>query len=618
MNYSASHVSLLGASQSSDLASNSMRLIRTRWVAGIMVLLATIASVRIMGLTLPEMPMYAVGIAILTYNAGLTWLTRRSYTPNSALYQQRIRQIVVLQITMDWLSMGIFLHLTGGVTSPAIVFFFIHVVMVNILLPGQSPYIYVLVAITGVALLLLMEATGILPHYTTIPGVPCELCKNPLYGLSEVAFFAVGLLATTFVASSIMDRLRERERQIGALLQTAQDVNSTLDLAATLDRLAFNAAVALSVKGSSIRLLEKNGEQLRMVSSHGLSKMYLDKGPVELSNSPLDREALAGHPVIINEPASDMRIQYPREMVEEGIHSLLVVPIIGQQRPLGILRVYASAPDCFNDENAEFVMAIAQQGAIAIENALAHNALRMADQERAQFVRIVTHELRAPVTGAQSLATVLSRSMVGELTPGQQDIVTRLERRLSSLLTLISDLLAFAEGKAVDLKQSLTPVSLSATLDLVVEQVSLQAASKNIALRYERSEKPLMMQATQEGLARALVNLIGNAVKYTPESGTVRVKTQRENGNVLVIIEDTGIGIPDEALAHLGEEFFRAQNARESGIPGTGLGLAIVKQLVEYFDGLMSIQSIVGAGTTITLTLPLIKDIPSSSDEPGQ
>ncbi len=605
MSTPSSALSLLTASTTRGLAGNNRRLILTRWLAGAMVLLATAFTVHGLRLPLPEVPLYLVGGFILAYNAVLTWLTRRAYSTDDVLYGQRIQRLVLWQIGLDWLSMWAFLHLTGGIASPGITFFFIHVVMVTVLLPGQSPYIYAGIAVLGVILIALLEGAGILPRYTPLPGVPCELCANPMFALAQILFLTVGLFATAYITASIIQRLRIRERQISALLQTAEDVNATLELGETLERLAFNAALALSASGASIRLLDASGETLQMAASYGLSRAYLEKGPVALSASQVDREALSGQVVIVRDPQHDPRVQYPAEMAAEGIQSVLAVPIVGRRRPLGILRVYSREVDRFDREEADFITAIAQQGAIAIENALAHDALQRADHERAQFVRTVTHELRAPVTGAQSLLSLLSRNIVGELTPEQRDIVHRLEKRFELLLDLIGDLLAFAASKAVDLKQPLVPVSLTDALQHVVERLAPQAAQKGLDLSLALPAEPLTVQASEDGLARIFDNLIGNAVKYTPEGGKVLVNVWREGGSVHVSVSDTGIGIPPEDIEKLGQEFFRAANAREANISGTGLGMAIVKQFLSAFGGLLSVQSIVGQGSTFTVTLPL-------------
>ncbi|MCZ7546782.1 MAG: hypothetical protein M5R40_26120 [Anaerolineae bacterium] len=150
----------LEASLPRDSASNSARLIATRWAAGVMVLLATFFCVHALNLSLPETALYVVGIAILVYNSALWWLKRRTYTPDVTLYLRRIQRLVLLQVALDWLSMAVFLHLTGGVTSPGIAFFFLHVLMVTILLPGQSPYVYAGLAVGVVIGITVLEGSA--------------------------------------------------------------------------------------------------------------------------------------------------------------------------------------------------------------------------------------------------------------------------------------------------------------------------------------------------------------------------------------------------------------------------------------------------------------------------
>lgn len=587
-----------------DAAYDTYRLIRTRWVGGGMVLFITAICVHILGLPLPEAGLYTLGIVILLYNGILLGVAGRASRADQTRSVLHFRKIMILQVVLDWLSMAVFIHLTGGITSPAIFLFIIHVVLVTIILRGQSPYTYVLFAVVMILLVTLLESVGILPHYQVIPGMNCDLCHNNLYAIAQVVFFSVALFATVFLTNSVMRRLWERERQVMGLLQTTRSISSTLELSIVLENLARGAAEALAVPGASIRILDVTGERLTMVASYGLSRVYLEKGPVELSGSYLDREALTGKTVLVDQAEHDPRVQYPKEMAEEGIQSILVAPVIGR-KPLGVLRAYSNLPNHFTMKDADFLQAIAHQSAAAIENAQTYAALQQAEQRRTQFVRQVTHELRSPVTGAQSLLRVLLHNMAGELTPQQQDIVGRLENRMGTLLELITDLLALAASKSFDQRQELETITLQPLIQATVDSFKHQAAEKDVQLDLTMSETPLRIRATEDGLKRVAENLIGNAIKYTLEGGSVTVNVTKETSCAVLTVTDTGIGIPDEALERLGEEFYRAPNVRHSGIPGTGLGIAIVKQFVASFSGLMSIQSTVGTGTTITITLPL-------------
>jgi len=580
-------------------------MILTRWLAGALVIILTAFCVRVLRLPLPESSLYLIGAVILAYNSLLTSLTRRAYSPDAGQYLRRIRRLIILQVGLDWVSMSVFLHLTGGAASPAIPFFLIHMLMVTIQLPAPSPFIYVALGTAALIVIALLEASGALPHYTVIPTLPVGLHQDPVYLVAEVAFFASAAFATVLLAASIMDRLRERERQISALLSATQAMSSTLDLPEVLESLATSAAEALSTTRASIRLLDETGEKLAMAAAHGLSQAYIDKGPVEVSRSGLDREALAGQVVVVKDAPSDARLQYPEESAAEGIRSVLVVPIRGRSGPLGVLRVYADAPGRFGEEDAEYVMAIASQGAAAIENAIAHASLQKAEKARTQFVRTVTHELRAPVSGAQSLMRVMLQNLAGNLSQQQQEILRRVEARLNMLTELINDLLALAASKTVELHETPAPLVLQTLLRAVVEHHRQESEDKGVGMSYQALPEGLLVVATKDGLSQIFGNLIGNAVKYTPTGGKVEVRLERQGEAAVVTIKDSGMGIPKEDMVHLWEEFYRASNARQSSIVGTGLGLSIVKRWVETFNGFISVQSREGQGTTFTVTFPL-------------
>jgi signal transduction histidine kinase len=589
----------------SDLSADVVRLIRARWVAGALVPAATALCVYALRLPLPEIPLYILGAAILAYNAGLAWYMARIQRPDIALRSARMRQLVLAQVALDWLALAVFLHLTGGIFSPAVPVLLIHILLVAVLLPGRMSYGYTVLGVGVLAVVAMLEQAGILPHHAVIAELPDVPQASPVFMWAVILFFLATAVVTVYLASGIMQRLGDRERQIMALFNTSRAVSSTLSLSEVMDRLARSAAEALSVPSASIRLLDESGERLSMTAAYGLSDEYISKGPVDVSRSRLDEEALLGHPVIVRDASTDVRIQYPRQVSAEGIRSILVVPIVLASRPLGVLRVYSPVPGRFTERDVLFVTSIAAQGAFALQNALAHDALQRADRERAQFVRTVTHELRAPVTGAQSLLRVLVRGLAGEVTADQRDILDRLERRFDALLELIDDLLALAASKISVLREQMVRLPLQPVVRQVLDRLRQQAEDKHISLAFDAPREVLPVLATEDGLSRIVINLVGNAIKYTPAGGSVSVKIVERMPYAVLTVEDTGIGIPEADLADLWKEFHRASNARRSGITGTGLGLSIVHQLVQQFGGQVSVRSVEGQGTVFKVSLPL-------------
>jgi len=162
-----------------------------------------------------------------------------------------------------------------------------------------------------------------------------------------------------------------------SLYEVAKVINSSLDPAEVLQVIARQITEAMDLKAASIRLLDSGGKRLLLGSSHGLSKGYVRKGAVEVEKSGLDREALSGTNVTIRDACSDPRFQYPEKAKEEGIASVVVVPLQIEDKSIGVLRGYSAECREFSDDEIEFLTIIASLSAIAIENARLHQKLKL-------------------------------------------------------------------------------------------------------------------------------------------------------------------------------------------------------------------------------------------------
>lgn len=240
----------------------------------------------------------------------------------------------------------------------------------------------------------------------------------------------------------------------------------------------------------------------------------------------------------------------------------------------------------------------------AAELARAKEQAERLNEFKSFFATMVAHELRSPVSGAQSLVRSMLHGLAGTLSEQQTELLSRVNIRLDFLQSLIDDLLTLAASKSLDVERPLVEVPLQGVIERVVERLSDDARSKGVSLEAELHAKPFAVQATENGLDTILRNLVGNAIKYTPAQGRVRVEAFKEGEQAVVRVSDTGIGIAADDLPHIGEEFFRSRNAHQRGIPGTGLGMSIVHQYVNRFGGKVEVESQEGQGTTFTLTLP--------------
>ena len=584
-----------------ELVSSLSWLINLRWLAALGVLFATWFCSSILDLEIPTSPLYVLGVAVLAYN-GLYWwaLQRLDAEPSTpdVTYQWFAR----MQIGLDWIAMALLIHWSGGIESPAIFFYLFYVPIASLLLPHDRAFLYVTLAPILVGGIALLEYYGVLPHVNVFES---DLYQDPLFIAGVLFFFTSAAYVMAYISITISRRLRRREDELAGLYRSVQATTSTLDTPEVLDRLAEATTQALRCKGAAIRLLDPTGSCLDVAASYGLSETYLDKAPIEVARAPVDQEALSGKTVLIPDVAQDTRLRYPDKVAAEGIHTILSTPLLSKRGPIGVLRAYGGSAHRFNADDADFLGAIAAEGSIAIENARAYQLLENLEQQKSQFVRMVTHELRSPVQVTLSLLNVLSRGYVGALNEKQTDLVDRAFRRLQFLHTLIDDLLDLAAGKADVLATAERgPVSLTDVLREVKERYETPAHDKGLLLRCECPKSDLPIWGDRSELDRIMNNLVSNAVKYT-QKGEVRVLAEQIDGFARVVVSDTGIGIPEDALPQLFQEFYRAPNAKEIKETGTGLGLAIVKDLVERYDGTIEVESSKGEGTTFTLTLPL-------------
>ncbi len=242
----------------------------------------------------------------------------------------------------------------------------------------------------------------------------------------------------------------------------------------------------------------------------------------------------------------------------------------------------------------------------ATERALTR--MKEVDALKDSFISTVSHELRTPVTSIVGYLEMLGDGQFGELSRNQRGAVARVEANSGRLLALVDDLLTLARmNDAPDPVGSGAPVPLVDVVRSGCAVVSPQADHAGVRLRQPEAQAAgPWVQGDRQALEGVVINLVGNAVKFTPAGGDVVVELEQDGSDrVRLCVRDTGIGIPAEELELLFRRFFRSSAVRGSSIPGSGLGLAIVQGVVQRHAGTIEVESEVGVGTTFVVTLPL-------------
>ncbi len=255
---------------------------------------------------------------------------------------------------------------------------------------------------------------------------------------------------------------------------------------------------------------------------------------------------------------------------------------------------------------AAFIAASIAQRLHERERQLAQANAVLAEQDRikSQYVMRVAHDLAEPVAMVTSCLKLVTQGLTGPIPEKALDMVQRAERKSDYLGHLIRDLLSLSRIKAAK-KIPKTEVELPGIIREVFEELQPHAAEKKLTLAQKLMPALPTVYGNAEAIHELFSNLVTNAVKYTLVGGRVELSASNTGNEVLVKVQDNGVGIPAEAIPHIFEEFYRADNVKAEAMEGTGLGLSIVRQILNAHDGKIWVESEQGKGTTFSFTLPV-------------
>jgi signal transduction histidine kinase/GGDEF domain-containing protein len=242
----------------------------------------------------------------------------------------------------------------------------------------------------------------------------------------------------------------------------------------------------------------------------------------------------------------------------------------------------------------------------------ANQELRRIDSMKSEFVAVASHELRTPLAAIKNAVQLLLKGTAGKINENQEKFLSMAERNINRLTNILNDLLSLSKIESGRIELKFENIGLKGIIELTASSLRPHADGKSLKIDVEISEPLPPVYGDPEKIEQILTNLIGNAIKFTPDGGRILITAQPlshgEKGGygdrVAVSVEDTGIGIPPEHLDAIFEKFHQVEGSLHRSVSGTGLGLAITKGLVEAHQGKIWVESEMGKGSTFTFTLP--------------
>jgi signal transduction histidine kinase len=293
--------------------------------------------------------------------------------------------------------------------------------------------------------------------------------------------------------------------------------------------------------------------------------------------------------------------------------SQISVPIRRGSEVVGVLNLESAQPRAFSTVEFESAIRLADHAATAIANARLYEDVKRANDAKSEFVSIVSHELKTPMTSIKGYTDLLIKRQAGPLTDIQQQFLNTVRSNVDRMSDLVSKLLDLSRIETGRLRLNIQPVPMGEVIEKTLRDIQGEIEARQQKLDVAVPEDLPMVMGDRAYLIQIMTNLVSNAYKYTPAGGHIAVSAQPKSNGVpsfvLCAVRDTGVGISEEDQAKLFTKFFRAGDPAVREMPGTGLGLVITKSLIEMHGGEIWVESRVGKGSTFAFTVPVAKPL---------
>ncbi|MFN2197568.1 MAG: GAF domain-containing protein [Anaerolineales bacterium] len=384
-------------------------------------------------------------------------------------------------------------------------------------------------------------------------------------------------------------RLAERVAELEMLGEITRQLNATLDL----DSVA-TLALQWALRGSQAA---RGWVALEAPENAGFEIVASEPGDeaVPLEESAITVVWQSGQPAAF--PPQADRPAY------------LSAPILRSGKPVGVIIV--SGPQPFSDTTLQFLTRLAGHASIALDNARLHQAVQQTNQAKSQFISVVVHELRIPMTAIKGYTDLLRQGAVGAVSEAQLNFLEVIRKNVDRMATLISDLSDLNRVESGRLKLAPSEISLYSVVQETVKSLGPKLAEKDQSLQVEVPEDLPELYADPQRIAQVFGNLLNNAWKYTPAGGAIQVRAEHfptagdQPEHIRVSVADNGIGISAEDQESLFTPFFRSEAAAVREEQGWGLGLSVAKSLLDVMGGEIGAHSQEGSGSTFWFTLPV-------------
>ena len=444
------------------------------------------------------------------------------------------------------------------------------------------------------------------------------------------------IVRTDLELNKAQEELDKRLNGLDALQKTSRLISTTLDENEIFKRLDQSLIADLGFEKNLICIYDKN-QTLQCRLNVGFSSEDVNFVVTSLEKEKVITQALKeGHAF----PSAASSKQAKESIIRLfDVEHFVLTPILTQNNIMGILFVgNRSNASAITEGDEELVSVLANQIGQSLENARlfeqaygASQVLESKVQERtkqlasaleevkqinkmkSEFISAVSHELRTPLTSIKGYASLLITGKLGAVPEAVKERLEKINAHSDNLVKMINNLLDIARIESGRVEMKMEKCNITSIIETVHDLLTPQMREKNLQWKTDIGKEIPELVLDKHQVERIFINLVGNAIKFTPEKGTIAIRVRHDPQAATIEVSDTGIGVTKEDLDKLFDEFYRVDNAINQNVKGTGLGLSLVKKIVDAHQGKIWVTSELDRGTTFHFTLPFNSATPATA-----
>jgi signal transduction histidine kinase/ActR/RegA family two-component response regulator len=408
----------------------------------------------------------------------------------------------------------------------------------------------------------------------------------------------------------------ELARKVGeleALRNVGEAVSSSLDVDHVLSTIAMHAVELSGTSGGSIMEYDDSERRFAVRSVYRTSPDVVERlrgVRIDIDSTLVGRAAKERRPLAVPDLSTVDLDPHLQILFDDGWRSVVAVPMLREERIIGSLVVRRKSTGDFTEETLDLLETFASQSALALLNAQLFTTLHersaeleVASRHKSEFLASMSHELRTPLNAVLGFSEVLLERMFGDINERQEEYLRDIHSSGKHLLELLNEILDLSKVEAGQMELELIPLDVAAALEYAASMLRERATAHSIELRVELGDGLGAVEADELRFKQVALNLVSNAVKFTPDGGSVVIRAVEVDTDLRVTVTDTGVGIPIEDRVRIFESFQQGGRGA-SREEGTGLGLTLSRRIVELFGGRMWLVSEVGVGSTFGFSIP--------------